>query len=142
MSEKKQKNNIPIISNDYVKCYYDYLSINLYYFPYGSKKIRYSDIRSCELRSMDEMSIFDYKLWGMALTPVWWHCDWKRLGRKYYILLDINQWIQVGLTMDDNQITDVCNFIRRKLFSDQSNDFNQPPPPPPSYESLQQQNKI
>lgn len=113
--------NIPLIENDFVKCYSDYLSINLYYFPYGNKKVKYENIRSCDLLSTDDMDLFNCKHWGMALSPIWWHCDMKRLGRKHYILIDANQWPKIGLTMDDNDIINVYNFIRQKILLNQSN---------------------
>ena len=108
------ESNAPLISNSFITCYSDYFVIHLYYFPFGNKKIKYSNIRSCELRSADELDIFNHKLWGMALSPVWWHCDMKRFGRKQYILLNANQWPQIGLTMDDSDLVNVYNLIKGK----------------------------
>ena len=108
--------SVPLFSNEFVKCYSDYFEINLYYFPFGSKKVKYSNIRSCELYSMDELDMFDYKLWGMALSPIWWHCDMNRFSRKYYVLIDANQWPKIAITMDDNHIVQFCNFIRERIF--------------------------
>lgn len=112
--ENKVESN-PLIKNGFVTCYSDYLRIHLYYFPYGDKKVKYSEIRSCELLSMDELGIFSSKLWGMALTPVWWHCDMKRSGRKNYIILDVNKWPKIGLTMDDDDTIRVYHLIREKM---------------------------
>ena len=116
MSEK----NVPLFSNKFVKCYSDYFVISLYYFPFGSKKIRYDRIRSCELRRMADGDMFDYKLWGMALSPIWWHCDFSRLSREYFVLIDANQWPMIGITMDDQDIIHFCNFVTEKIFSSQS----------------------
>jgi hypothetical protein len=113
--------NVPLISNGFVTCYSDYLVIHWYYFPFGNKKIKYSDIRSCEFRSTHDMDIFTFKHWGMAFSPIWWHCDMKRLSRQHYILLDTNQWPKIGLTMDDNDTINVCNLIRQKIYLNQSN---------------------
>ncbi|UJR29833.1 hypothetical protein I4U23_017376 [Adineta vaga] len=107
--------NLPIYSNNFVTCYSDYFTINLYYFPFGKKKILYKNIRTCDLYSTDDLDIFDYKLWGMTLSPIWWHCDFKRMGRKYYILLDANQWPSIGITMNDNDIAYVYNLIKQKM---------------------------
>jgi hypothetical protein len=112
--------NIPLISNGFVTCYSDYLVIHWYYFPFGNKKIKYNNIRSCEFRSTNDMDIFSFKHWGMALTPIWWHCDMNRLSRKHYIVLDANQLPKIGLTMDDNDIINVYHLIREKIFSNQS----------------------
>ena len=109
--------NAPLLSNGFVTCYSDYFLIHWYYFPFGTKKVKYSDIRSCDLNSTDNMDIFGFKHWGMALTPIWWHCDMKRLGRKYYLLIDANQWPKIGLTMDDDDLVKVCDLIRQKMFN-------------------------
>ena len=110
--------NRVLFSNNYVTLYSDYFLINLYYFPFGKKKIFYKNIRSCEFRSTGDLDMFSYKLWGMSLTPVQWHCDWKRLGRKFYILIDANQWPSIGITMDDEEIAMVYNLIKQQM------DFN------------------
>ncbi|CAF1004911.1 unnamed protein product [Rotaria magnacalcarata] len=112
--------NHPLISNSFVTCYSDYLAIHLYYFPFGKKKVKYNNIVSCELHSMDDIGIFECKLWGMSLSPIWWHCDMRRLGRKYYILLDAGQWPLIGLTMNDNDIINVYHFIKQRISSNQS----------------------
>ncbi|CAF1248069.1 unnamed protein product [Rotaria sp. Silwood1] len=113
--------NLPLISNSFVTCYSDYLIIHLYYFPFGNKKIKYRNIRSCEFRSTNDIGMFEYKLWGMSLSPIWWHCDMNRLARKHYILLDANQWPLIGITMDDNEIINVYNLIRQKMNCNPSN---------------------
>lgn len=64
---------------------------------------------------MDQLGLFSSKLWGMALTPVWWHCDMKRYGRNNYILLDTKQWPSIGLTMDDDDTVRVYHLIRQKM---------------------------
>jgi hypothetical protein len=107
------------ISNNFVKCYSDHLTIDLYYFPFGNKKVKYVDIRSCQLIPMSEMSFLKIKLWGMALSPIWWHSDLHRYQREYCIILDTNHWPKIGLTMDDKDIINVYQFIKQKI------DFNQ-----------------
>jgi hypothetical protein len=113
--------DIPLFSNGFVTCYSDYFVIHLYYFPYGNKKIKYNNIRSCEFHSMNDIDIFSCKLWGMALSPIWWHCDMRRLSRQNYILLDTNQWPKIGVTMDDNDIMNVYYLIRQKISEHKSN---------------------
>ncbi|CAF3899507.1 unnamed protein product [Rotaria sordida] len=69
--------------------------------------------------------MFSYKLWGMSFSPVWWHCDMKRLMRKNYILLDANQWPHIGLTMNDDDLINVYNLIKQKISFNQSNIYNE-----------------
>ena len=95
------------------------LFIHLYYFPYGDKTIKYDDIRSCELLSINDLNFFETKLWGIALSSIWWHADLYRASRQYYILLDTNQWPKIGITMDDNDIIQVYQLIKSKISSNQ-----------------------
>jgi hypothetical protein len=113
--ESTAESEQPIISNSFVTCYSDHLVIHLYYIPYGNKTIKYRDIRSCELLQMRDLNILKYKLWGIAITPVWWHADLRRGFRKYYILLDINKRLKVGITMNDNDIINVYKLIKQKM---------------------------
>lgn len=115
MKVKTESSDCPIISNSFITCYSDYLRINLYYFPFGSKKVKYCEIRTCELRFTNDLGLFDSKLWGMSLTPVWWHCDMSRTERKNYILLDATQWPKIGLTMNDSDAVLVYNLIKQKM---------------------------
>ncbi len=118
--DSKTNSEEPLISNGFVTCYSDRLVIHLYYFPYGNKTIRYNDIQSCELLPMHDLSIFKSKTWGMALSPIWWHSDIRRFCRKYYILLDANQWPKIGITMDDQDIANVYHLIEEKTKGNQS----------------------
>jgi len=112
--------NHPLISNGFVTCYSNHLVIHLYYFPFGDKKVKYSEINSCELVPMREMGFLKIKLWGMALSPIWWHSDLHRHGREYCIILDANQWPKIGLTMDDKDTINVYKLIKEKMDLNQS----------------------
>jgi hypothetical protein len=116
------KSEQPIISNGFVTCYSDHLVIHLYYFPYGNKTIKYSDIQSCELLKLCDLSILKYKAWGMALSSIWWHSDFHRSSREYYIILDTNNWPKIGITMNDNDIINVYELIKQKTGRNQSFD--------------------
>ncbi len=119
--EKNIDSEGPLIKNSFVTCYSDYIRIHLYYFPFGNKKVKYCEILSCELRSMDELGVFGSKMWGMSLTPIWWHCDMNRLGRENYILLNVNRWPSIGLTMDDVDTIRVYGLIKQKMIGNGEN---------------------
>ncbi|CAF0985710.1 unnamed protein product [Adineta ricciae] len=110
--KSKSKSEPVIISNDSVTCYADRLVIHLYYFPYGSKTIKYEDIRSCQLLPLRRLNRLKYKKWGMGLSPIWWHSDVQRYYRNYYLLLDTNHWPYIGVTMDDKDILNVFELIQ------------------------------
>jgi hypothetical protein len=118
--KKDNHSNEILFSNNFVKCYSDHLVIDLYYFPYGNKKVKYNQIQSCELISMREMPFYKKKMWGMALSPIWWHSDLRRHFREFCIILDANQWPKIGLTMDDKDLVDVYKLIKEKTEFNQS----------------------
>ena len=113
------KSEQSIISNGFVTCYSDHLIIHLYYFPFGNKTIKYKDIQTCDLLPMKDLSFFKRKMWGMALAPIWWHSDMRRNSREYYILLDANQWPKIGITMDDEDINNVYQLIKKNMDTNQ-----------------------
>jgi hypothetical protein len=104
-----------LIQNKFVTCYTDRIVIHLYYFPYGDKTIKYKNIRSCELLQDDQLNFSEVKLWGMAWSPIWWHADFHRQSRKYFIILDANQWPKIGVTMNDNDTLKVYKLIKEKI---------------------------
>ncbi|UJR16567.1 hypothetical protein I4U23_003468 [Adineta vaga] len=108
------KDSDPIlIENTFVTCYSDRLVIHFYYFPFGSKTIKYENIRSCELLQHDQLNMFQTKCWGMAFSPIWWHLDIQRQWRKYYLVLDGTQWPKIGITMDDDDTIKVYNLLMK-----------------------------
>ena len=114
------ESNTPVLQNDFVTCYTDHLVIHLYYFPFGEKKIAYREIKSCDMLPIDQLGFLKIKTWGMALAPIWWHCDLRRHLRQSCIVLDANQWPKIGLTMnDDDDIKLVYHLIKQRLESDQ-----------------------
>lgn len=104
-----------ILSNSYITCYSDHLVIHWYYFPFGSKTIKYNFIHSCDLLALEDLSFAAKKLWGMSLSPIWWPADFYRYSRKYYLLLSTNSWPKIGLTMDDNDIQLVYTLIEKNI---------------------------
>ena len=104
-----------LFKNDFITCYDDRLVIRFYYFPYGDKTIEYKNIRSCRLLNEDDLNFFQMKSWGMAFSSIWWPLDLHRSWRKYFIIIDVNQWPKIGLTMNDNQTLEVYQLIKEKL---------------------------
>ena len=106
-----------LFKNDYITCYSDRLVIPYYYFPYGSKTVKYKNIRSVELLDAKDLSFFQTKTWGMALSSIWWPLDIRRQWRKHYLVIDANQWPKIGITMNDEDTIKVYNLIRPKILS-------------------------
>ena len=46
--------------------------------------------------------------------------DIHRYSREFYIILDTNNWLKIGITMDDNDIIHVFNLIKQRIYLNQS----------------------
>eukprot|EP00163_Fabomonas_tropica_P012301 TRINITY_DN23563_c0_g1_i1.p1 TRINITY_DN23563_c0_g1~~TRINITY_DN23563_c0_g1_i1.p1 ORF type:complete len:218 (-),score=39.25 TRINITY_DN23563_c0_g1_i1:77-667(-) len=90
-----------------------HLYVKWYYFPFGTKKIAYGDIKS--MKWLPRPHFLRLKHWGIALSKIVWHLDSHRFSRPYYIDLDIGQWLHVGMTTDRAELSQVYGILRRKI---------------------------
>lgn len=92
-----------LYEDSYIRITESMLRIKWYYFPFGSKDIEWKQIKRVEVLPISGEGISGIKHWGMALSPVWWHCDWQRFSRAQFVKLDLGSWVKVGITCDDVQ---------------------------------------
>lgn len=85
----------------YIICDDVAVTINDYFFPQGSKRIPYAEIRKV---SEKPLTLFKGKLriWGMDLEPFWYHYDLKRPTKSQGICLDIGELLKPVLTPEDH----------------------------------------
>jgi len=77
--------------------------IHKYFFPAGTKHIRYTDIQSVASDTELGLSIIYYKGWGMSkVRPLWWALDLSRI---------------IGLVKHENVLITVYNDVIQKAFS-------------------------
>jgi len=73
------------------------LTIRLYYFPFGSKRVNFSEIET----------VIGYKgccmrLWGTGDFWTWFGCDWGRMRREMvFVIKRKGKWSRVGFTCQD-----------------------------------------
>lgn len=91
----------------------DAVVVKWYYFPMAtSKRIKFAHIVKIEDGDYSKLPFTATKMWGMALTPVWWPCDMKRPGREHYILLHLNTYPSCGLTLPNDRHAKVLKLLR------------------------------
>jgi hypothetical protein len=66
---------MPLYEDEYVRLDESCVTLKLYYFPFGDNTIARQSIQSVEV--LDNPGFFDTKMWGMALSNVWWAFGWK-----------------------------------------------------------------
>ena len=83
------------------------IKIHLYYFPFGAKRINFSDI--------EVVHVFKggcLRLWGGDFRT-WFGLDWGRMVRTMtFIIKQRNKWSRVGFTCKDSEC--VANILRSK----------------------------
>mmetsp|Transcript_40380 Transcript_40380/g.99174 ORF Transcript_40380/g.99174 Transcript_40380/m.99174 type:complete len:142 (+) Transcript_40380:155-580(+) len=91
-----------------------------YYFPFGAKTVKYTDIASVEEREYSTCSLRT-KTWGMALDfSVWWHFDWTMRevdsDRLRALLLHVKgSWVLPGITPHKDDFDRVRDMIRERV---------------------------
>ena len=68
------------------------------YYPWGSKRIPYSSIKTV---SRLPIRIRKWRLWGSGDFRHWWNLDPHRPKKNIALDLDIGHWIHPTITPDD-----------------------------------------
>jgi hypothetical protein len=84
----------------WIECSADRIEIRGYYFPWGTKRIPYSSIRS--VRRV-EIGAFSGKgrIWGTANPRYWASLDPRRPKKSVGLILDLGRYVQPFITPDD-----------------------------------------
>ena len=90
-----------LYEDEYIVCDDNAITIHWYYFPIGSKRIPYNTIRSIQEESM-EFWTGGGRIWGMGLSPYWFHLDWKCPLKTKCIIIDDGNWIKSIITPNEH----------------------------------------
>ncbi|MGA3354934.1 MAG: hypothetical protein ABSD85_17405 [Acidimicrobiales bacterium] len=84
----------------WIECWADSIQIRGYYFPWGTKRIPYSKIRS--LRRV-EMSTFRGQMrgWGTSNPHYWASLDPQRRHKSVALILDLGRYVKPFVTPDN-----------------------------------------
>ncbi len=84
----------------WIECLADRIQIRGYHFPWGTKRIPYSSIRS--VRRV-EMGAFSGKgrIWGTANPRYWANLDPQRPKKSVGLILDVGHFVHPFITPDD-----------------------------------------
>lgn len=90
-----------LYEDQHVVCDSDALTLKRYYFPFGSKRIPYAEIRRVDEEPMGWLT-GKLRIWGMGPLPVWFHLDLDRPGKDRCIVLDLGGLVKAAITPDDH----------------------------------------
>jgi hypothetical protein len=82
------------------------------YYPWGSKRIPYSSIKTVNRLPI---RVRKWRLWGSGDLRHWWNLDPKRPKKNMALELDPGHWIHPTITPDD--VEAVERILREQLAS-------------------------
>ncbi|WP_329361592.1 PH domain-containing protein [Streptomyces sp. NBC_00669] len=89
-----------IYRDRWIRCTPDAVRIRGYYFPWGTKTVRYADIRDVRRVTLGLFS-GQARIWGTSRPTIWASLDPGRLGKSEGLLLDVGKHIRPFITPDD-----------------------------------------
>lgn len=101
-----------LYSDDLVEIADDSILFRHYYFPFGSKRIMFSDVGHI---SMEKPSLLNgkYRIHGTGDLRTWYPCDLKRPIRdRIFFVTMPHRWLRIGFTVEDSG--KVENIFREK----------------------------
>jgi len=84
----------------WIECTADAIRIRGYYFPWGTKRIPYSSIRSIRRVTMTALR-GQGRIWGTANPRYWASLDPSRPAKSIALILDIGSLVRPFITPDD-----------------------------------------
>ncbi|MGC2485914.1 MAG: hypothetical protein WA359_06710 [Acidimicrobiales bacterium] len=83
-----------------VSCATEGVVIRGYYFPWGTKRVRYGEIKGLERVTMGALT-GQWRIWGTANVRLWANLDAKRPKKKIGFILDQGKRVRPFVTPDD-----------------------------------------
>ena len=100
-----------LYEDQYLVCDDDAITIKLYYFPWGSKRITYNSIQNIIVKKMT-INAGKIRLWGMDFAPEWFHWDLERPKKSQCIVIDQGEWVKAAITPEAHDR--VLQILREK----------------------------
>jgi hypothetical protein len=84
------------------------ITIRLFYFPFGAKRVNFSDVEVVQALKGGSM-----RMWGSDDFRTWFGLDWGRMSRPMtFVIKQKNKWSRVGFTCEDSD--SVAEILRSK----------------------------
>jgi hypothetical protein len=101
-----------LYEDDRIVCDDDAITIHMYYFPLGSRRIPYGMIRGFEEIEMGPLT-GQYRIWGATDPRFWFHLDASRPRKRRAIVIDKGEWVKAVITPEDPDA--VASILRDKV---------------------------
>jgi hypothetical protein len=97
----------------------DAIRLKGYYFPFGSKRVRFAEIAEVVVEKPTLIN-GKWRIWGSGNLRTWFPMDWKRPWRDtIFIIKLVSRWRRIGFTVQDSKRVR-RNLSERGLIATQS----------------------
>jgi hypothetical protein len=100
-----------LYEDNYIVCDDDAITIHMYYFPIGSKRIPYARIRAVSEQPIGLLT-GKLRIWGTSLPTYWFNLDPLRPFKNSAIIIDVGDWVKPIITPDNHLA--VFNILKAK----------------------------
>lgn len=97
-----------------IKCDSDGVDIRGYYFPWGSKRVHYGQIKGLQRVDMSALK-GKWRIWGTGNFTVWANLDTKRPKKSVAFIIDNGHSVKPFITPDDPDAVESVIRERAKL---------------------------
>ena len=88
-----------LYEDKWLVCDDDAITIKTYYFPIGSKRIPYTQLKGISEQALTAAS--NYRIWGASDPRYWFHLDTTRPQKNKALILDKGDWVKAVITPQD-----------------------------------------
>jgi hypothetical protein len=91
----------------WIQCTDECVAIRGYYFPWGTKRVRYDQIRGVRRVRLGLMR-GKMRIWGTANPRYWAGVDPRHPAKEIGLVLDVDGWVRPLITPDDPDACEAC----------------------------------
>jgi hypothetical protein len=99
-----------LYQDERITCDDEGIVIDTYYFPFGSKRVTYAQIREALEYDMGS-GIWNgrWRIWGSGDFRHWFNYDPHRPDKRIALILDLGGWVRPVITPSDPNV--VCGIL-------------------------------
>jgi hypothetical protein len=101
-----------------IVCGPDQLEIHSYYFPFGTKRVPYGEIRGLQRIDFKGLLSGKWRIWGTGNPRYWANLDMRRPKKKSCFVVDLGRKISPIVTPDNPDAFESVLRVRAHLDSD------------------------
>ena len=98
-----------------IECGPDRLAIRFYYFPFGTKRASYTEVRGLQRIEIKGVLSGKWRFWGTGNPRYWANLDWNRPKKRTGFVVDLGRKVNPIITPDDPDVFEAVFRDRANL---------------------------